>query len=93
MIKRTKPGKDGQVKVTFSLPAQEPEGAVSVVGTFNGWDPHAHPLKPRKNGQRTAVVSLPTQSTVHFRYLGDNGVWFDDTDADAVDPEGSRLHL
>ena len=34
MIKTTKPSGDGLVKVTFSLPTNEPAGAVSVVGDF-----------------------------------------------------------
>ncbi|MDA8371489.1 MAG: isoamylase early set domain-containing protein [Nocardiopsaceae bacterium] len=93
MIKRGKPTKDGQVKVTFTLPAQEPQGPVSLVGSFNSWEPSAHPLKPRSNGLRSAVVTVPASSTLHFRYLGEGGVWFDDTDADEVRHDGGRLHL
>ncbi|GAB3213467.1 glycoside hydrolase family 13 [Marinactinospora thermotolerans] len=93
MIKRGKPGKDGNVKVTFSLPLEEQPGPVSVVGCFNEWDPHAHPLTPRSNGKRSVVVTVPSSSTLHFRYLADNGVWFDDHDADAVHEDGGRLHV
>ncbi|GLU45951.1 isoamylase early set domain-containing protein [Nocardiopsis ansamitocini] len=93
MIKRSKPSKNGQVKVTFSLPVEEPAGPVSIVGTFNEWDPYSHPLKPRANGQRSVAVTVPAQSTLHFRYLGENGTWFDDTDADAVHEDGGRLNV
>ncbi|RCV47819.1 isoamylase early set domain-containing protein [Marinitenerispora sediminis] len=93
MIKRGKPDKDGVVRVTFSLPPEEPPGPVSLVGCFNGWDPYAHPLTPRSNGRRSVAISAPAASTLHFRYLGDNGVWFDDEDADALHPDGGRLHL
>jgi len=78
LIKTTKAGPDGKVRVTFALPADEPGGAVSVVGNFNDWDPFAHPLKKRANGSRSAVVTVPAGSTLHFRYLAEGGVWFDD---------------
>lgn len=78
MVKTTKPSGDGMVKVTFSLPAGEPAGAVSVVGDFNGWDPSAHPLKLRANRTRSASVTVPAGSTLRFRYLAEGGLWFDD---------------
>ncbi|PSK91831.1 hypothetical protein CLV63_119112 [Murinocardiopsis flavida] len=93
MIKRSKPDRDGHVKLTFSIPDTAPEGAVSLVGCFNAWDPYAHPLKARANGRRSAVVSVPAGDTVRFRYLGENGRWFDDEDADALHHDGGLLHL
>ena len=78
MIKTTKPGRDGTVRVTFALPDDEPGGAVSVVGNFNDWDPLAHPLRRRANRTRSAAVTVPAGSTLHFRYLAEGGVWFDD---------------
>jgi hypothetical protein len=78
LIKTTKAGPDGKVRVTFALPADEPGGAVSVVGNFNDWDPFAHPLRLRANRTRSAAVTVPVGSTLHFRYLAEGGVWFDD---------------
>ena len=74
----TKPSGDGMVKVTFSLPAGEPAGAVSVAGDFNNGDPSAHPLRPRANRTRSASVTVPAGSTLRFRYLAEGGMWFDD---------------
>ena len=91
MIKVAKPTRGGTVRVTFELPAAEPRGAVSVVGDFNGWDPYAHPLRKRGNGARSAAVSVPAGSTLHFRYLAEGGVWFDDDTAGSRDAEGARL--
>jgi 1,4-alpha-glucan branching enzyme len=91
MIKTTKPGGDGMVKVTFSLPAGEPAGAVSVVGDFNDWDPSAHPLRPRSNQTRSVSVSVPTGSTLRFRYLAEGGRWFDDETIELVDDGNSVL--
>ena len=82
MIKTTKPGRDGSVRVTFTLPADEPDGAVSVVGNFNDWNPHTHPLRKRANKTRSAAVTVKSGSTLQFRYLAEGGVWFDDETAD-----------
>ena len=81
MIKVAKPTRGGTVRVTFTLPAREPAGAVSVVGDFNDWDPFAHPLRKRSNGGRSAVVTVPAGATLHFRYLAEGGHWFDDDTA------------
>ena len=78
MIKTTKLGRDGMVRVTFTLPVAEPTGAVSVVGDFNDWNPFAHPLRLRANRTRSAAVTVPVGSTLHFRYLAEGGRWFDD---------------
>ena len=81
MIKTTRSGRDGTVRVTFALPADEPCGAVSVVGDFNNWNPFAHPLRRRANGTRSAAVTVPAGTMLRFRYLADGGVWFNDEGA------------
>ena len=83
MIKTSKSGRDGTVRITFALPADVPGGAVSVVGNFNDWNPYTHPLRKRANQTRSAAVTVKAGSTLHFRYLGEGGVWFDDETVDA----------
>ena len=89
MIRRTRVAKTGEIKLTFTLPPGEPNGDVSVVGTFNDWTPGQHRLVRRTNGTRSVSVTVPSGATVRFRYLGQHGLWFDEPDADAVDHEGS----
>lgn len=48
----------GKTRVTFSLPAADLAGVVSVVGDFNGWQPGQHELKARRNGTRSVSVAL-----------------------------------
>jgi 1,4-alpha-glucan branching enzyme len=91
VIKTTKPGRDGTVRITFTLPADEPSGAVSVVGDFNDWDPLAHPLRRRANGTRSAVVTVPAGATLRFRYLAEGGVWFDDETAPAHNGQDASI--
>jgi 1,4-alpha-glucan branching enzyme len=91
MIKTGKPDREANVRVTFVLPADQPAGAVSVVGDFNDWNPHAHPLRKRANGTRSAIVRVPAGTKVHFRYLGEDGLWFDDDTAGQRDAYGAIL--
>lgn len=71
--------------VTFSL---EEERQVSVVGDFNGWEPGADPLTPRRSGLRSAAVDLPSGTVIRFRYLTDGGEYLDDDDAHDREPNG-----
>ena len=91
LIKTTKSGRNGTVRVTFALPADEPCGAVSVVGDFNDWNPFAHPLRRRANGIRSAAVTVPAGSSLRFRYLAEDGVWFDDETARAWDGDDASI--
>ena len=78
MIKTSRTGRDDTIRVTFALPVYDPGGAVSVVGNFNDWNPYTHPLRKRANQTRSAAVTVRAGSTLHFRYLGEGGVWFND---------------
>lgn len=88
MIKKARAGRDGKVRITFVLPDGDPPGAVSVVGDFNDWNPFTHPLRRRANGTRSAAVTVPAGTTLHFRYLADGGVWFDDETAQGTPAGG-----
>ena len=81
-----------KTRVTFCLPAGEPAGVVSVVGTFNDWEPGLHELVERRDGTRTVTVRLDP-GHYRFRYLASDGIWLDDEHADAVGPQGSELLL
>jgi len=77
---------DGSVKVTFAVP--DHGTPVSVVADFNGWLKDAHPLKKRSNGTRSVAVELPTGAAVRFRYTDADGNYFDDPEADGLEPNG-----
>ena len=63
-----------------------------MVGDFNGWDPLAHPLRPRANGTRSAAVTLPPGRRFAFRYLAEGGRWHDDETVEAFEPNGAGGH-
>jgi 1,4-alpha-glucan branching enzyme len=85
VIKRENKG--DKVHLTFVLPADQPEGRVSVVGDFNEWTPGMHTLVKRSNGTRSVKVAVPPGASYEFRYLGERGLWFDDPEV-----EDRRLH-
>jgi 1,4-alpha-glucan branching enzyme len=91
VIKTTRPGRNGTVRVTFALPADEPGGAVSVVGDFNDWDPFAHPLRRRANGTRSAAVTVAAGARLRFRYLAEGGIWFNDETAGEWDGQDASI--
>jgi len=91
LIKTAKLRRNGTVRVTFALPRDTPRGAVSVVGDFNSWDPFAHPLQRRTNGTRSATVTVPAGRTLHFRYLAEGGIWFDDDAVSHKDAQGGYV--
>jgi 1,4-alpha-glucan branching enzyme len=91
MIKRSRLF-GNKTRVTFCLPVDEPDGQVSVVGTFNGWEPGRHELRPRRDGTRTVSVTL-APGRYSFRYLASNGVWLDDHHADGVRSQGTELRV
>jgi predicted flap endonuclease-1-like 5' DNA nuclease len=70
--------------VTFTLLTEE---AVSVVGDFNGWDPHANPLPLSDSGKRSTTIELGP-GRYAFRYLADGGRFFDDPEADFLESNG-----
>lgn len=84
--------RNGKTRVTFSLPADEPAGVVSVVGDFNGWQPGRHVLQDGKGRNRSVTVDLPP-GTHLFRYLATGGRWFDEAAADQIADTGSVIEV
>jgi hypothetical protein len=82
-----------QCTVVFLLESDAVVGEVSVVGSFNGWTAGADPLVLQDDGTLMATVVVDVDHDVHFRYLAQDGVWFDDPDADEVTPAGAVIYL
>ncbi len=71
--------------VTFTLAHSGLNGhRVSVVGDFNGWDPGATPMVG-VDGTYTATIDVEP-GRYRFRYLSEDGRWFNDAAADDYAP-------
>ena len=89
---RLSPTRSG-VKVTFTLPLEQSAGECSVVGDFNEWQPGVHAMRRRPNATQSASVTLPRGTRVRFRYLAENGQWFNDPDVHELDGSDSVLSV
>ncbi len=91
MIKRSRLF-GAKTRVTFSLPANEPAGVVSVVGTFNDWTPGRHELVHRRLGTRSVARTLGAGEHRN-RSLARGCGRLDDPTADHVDGDSGLLRL
>lgn len=87
MLKRQILKKDNKIKVTFVVSADVPNAFVA--GDFNKWDTSALPLKKRSNGTRSASVELKPGEKYAFRYISEDGNWFNEEEADGYE---SNVH-
>jgi len=90
VVIRLSPGaKD--TKVTFAVPVSQVPGRCSVVGDFNQWQPGVHEMRRRGNGTRSVAISVPAGTRIRFRYLAENGHWFNDPDITELDGEDTSV--
>jgi 1,4-alpha-glucan branching enzyme len=71
-------------KVRFTLEAGDSGNAeqVFLVGSFNDWSESANPMKKNKDGNFSLDLEFPRGGEVSFRYLTNDGRWFNEKEAD-----------
>ena len=71
--------------ITFRFPAGLARGArrVAVVGSFNGWDPTAHPMSRPADGDWSVTVYLPPGRVVYL-FDVDGEHWLDPDDQERM---------
>lgn len=69
------------VPVTFRFPAHLAPTArtVSVVGSFNGWNPAMHPMRRAEGNNWTITIYLSPCRAVYLFYV-DGATWLDPED-------------
>jgi hypothetical protein len=78
-------------KVTFSFPIDVTGDTkkLFLVGEFNDWNEENTPLtKSAKEGVFKKSLELETGRDYQFRYLTENGAWYNDHSADWYSPSG-----
>lgn len=73
-----------RVQATFTVHLVGDVYPVAVAGDFNAWDANADPFV-RAGGICTATVMLHRRRRYAFRYLAEDGAWFNDDEADAYE--------
>jgi 1,4-alpha-glucan branching enzyme len=79
------PGRQGKVRVTFSMPAGIWADTIHLVGDFNGWDATSTPLRLNDLGWSVALELDPGYS-YQYRYLINGSEWYNDWRADRYEP-------
>lgn len=82
ITKRPVDGGSG-VEVTFTLALGS--GPVSVAGDFNEWDDNVTPLL-MQGETLSATVTVEGGRCYAFRYVDEQGRWFNDDVADSYEP-------
>jgi 1,4-alpha-glucan branching enzyme len=80
-----RPGRDGNVRVTFAMPSTIWADSIHVVGDFNGWDERATPLRLSDSGW-LVTLELEAGKSYQYRYLFDSSEWHNDWHADGYAP-------
>ncbi len=86
-MKRDRVAKSSKWSVTFEMPGEIEAQGLSVVGDFNEWNPAKDEMKRRKDGVWARRTRLDP-GTYRFRYVSDQGAWYNDPAADGYEPSG-----
>ncbi len=78
-------GKNGKVRVTFSMPASIWADTIHLVGDFNNWNPTATPLKLDET-RWSVSLELDANQMYEYRYLVNNTDWTTDWNNDSARP-------
>lgn len=78
--------KDGTVQVRFYTEALPDAESVHLVGSFNGWDASAHPMRRLKDGRFMAMPRFAQNDRHEYRYLVNGETWINDAEAEAYTP-------
>jgi len=75
-------------RITFTLPVEVAEqfDEVALVGDFNNWDHKANIFVLKDNGERSVWLDLEANKEYQFRYLGNDDVWLNESEADKAVP-------
>jgi 1,4-alpha-glucan branching enzyme len=71
--------------VTFELAGRAESIRIALVGDFNGWRAGPNMFK-RRGDLEVASVTLSAGRRYEFRYVDENGTWFNDEAADGYVP-------
>ncbi len=79
-----------ECKVSFRVLKADAQdaGSIKIVGDFNGWSKDVEPMSKLKSGDFTQTLNLETGKEYQFKYVINDSVWENDTEADKLAPNG-----
>lgn len=78
---------NGYVRITFRVSHYIWADCIALVGEFNNWDVHSHPLhRTHEDRDWHISVELEADRAYCFRYLVNGEEWMDDEHADGYEP-------
>ncbi len=81
------PLENSHVRTTFRVSHHIWADSIALVGEFNGWNAHSHPLQQtRDDGEWHTSLILEANRAYRFRYLVNGEEWMDDDHADSYEP-------
>ena len=81
------PLENGDVRIIFRVSHYIWADCIALLGEFNGWDAHSHPLhQTRDDGEWHTSLVLHAHRAYRFRYLVNGKEWMDDDHADGYEP-------
>ena len=86
MITKREGSRPGMILVTFGLPATIWAESVHLVGDFNDWNRHSHPLERAAGDEWQITLELEAGQVFQFRYLVNEANWQNDWNADRYVP-------
>ncbi|MGD8623029.1 MAG: isoamylase early set domain-containing protein [Anaerolineae bacterium] len=78
---------NGSMRVTFRISHYIWADSIALVGEFNDWNAHSHPMhQTREDREWHISLELEADRAYRFRYLVNGEEWMDDDHADGYEP-------
>ena len=71
-------GKNGKVRVTFSMPVIDRCERLYLVGWFGEWDESVYPMERTPRGEWSLTLELEPGCTYQYRFRTLDGRWLND---------------
>lgn len=77
-IHKSTTGKNGKVRVTFSMPSMDCGESLYLVGWFNEWDESVYRMERTADGGWSLTLELEPGCEYQYRFRTPDGRWLND---------------
>ncbi len=83
-IHKSSQGKNGKVRVTFAMPANDCCDGLYLVGWFNEWDESVYRMEREHDGSWSLTLELEPGCEYQYRFRTLDGRWLQDSAATPI---------